>query len=188
MGRKKIKLGYFLHSAEQSTKLKLLDKAFPNEGYAVYFKLLEKIARDGDLCLHVSEAEIEIFAYDWRLSEERLLKIINKAVDVGLFDKDSWDLEQVLLSHEFNDQNRAQINRKNRDTSDHEYKRHKNYIFQRDGYQCVYCGSTSRLSLDHILPLSRGGSNDPDNLATACLTCNLSKSDRTPEEWKGGQS
>jgi hypothetical protein len=57
-------------------------------------------------------------------------------------------------------------------------------IFERDGYACIYCGSTNRLEGDHILPLSRGGSNAFENLATACKRCNLAKGSRTPEEWR----
>lgn len=37
----------------------------------------------------------------------------------------------------------------------------------------------------HVMPISRGGSNDPENLATACAPCNRSKSNRTPQEWRG---
>lgn len=59
-------------------------------------------------------------------------------------------------------------------------------ILTRDNHTCIYCGSkTTPLYCDHILPASRGGSNEPDNLATACESCNLSKGDRTPEEWLG---
>lgn len=57
-------------------------------------------------------------------------------------------------------------------------------IYTRDGFKCVYCGSTENLTLDHVQPSSRGGSNKDDNLATACLSCNCSKGARTLEEWR----
>ncbi|NJR41179.1 MAG: hypothetical protein HC781_22980 [Leptolyngbyaceae cyanobacterium CSU_1_4] len=55
-----------------------------------------------------------------------------------------------------------------------------------DGYATYFtCGSTQNLTLDHVIPLSKGGSDLPGNLACACLQCNSSKSDRTVQEWKG---
>lgn len=48
-------------------------------------------------------------------------------------------------------------------------------IFKRDAYQCVYCGSTENLTLDHIIPLVGGGSHTELNLVTACRHCNDSK-------------
>jgi hypothetical protein len=59
----------------------------------------------------------------------------------------------------------------------------RSIIFERDGYACAYCGSDKRLEGDHILPLSRGGSNAFENLITACKPCNLAKGSKTPEEW-----
>lgn len=59
-------------------------------------------------------------------------------------------------------------------------------VFKRDRYRCVECGATNkdtRLHIDHILPVSCGGSNELDNLQTLCEECNLAKSDRA---WKGG--
>lgn len=58
----------------------------------------------------------------------------------------------------------------------------RNRIYRRDGHKCVYCGSTKNLTLDHVIPKSRGGSNDWVNLVTSCFKCNLKKADRTPEE------
>jgi 5-methylcytosine-specific restriction endonuclease McrA len=61
-------------------------------------------------------------------------------------------------------------------------------VFERDGFRCVYCGCSSAemtLSLDHKLPRSRGGEDTEDNLVVACCPCNVSKGDRTYEEWKG---
>jgi hypothetical protein len=52
-------------------------------------------------------------------------------------------------------------------------------VFKRDGFSCAYCGATpldSKLQVDHIIAVSNGGSNDIDNLVTACQPCNIGKS------------
>ncbi|WIG60449.1 MAG: HNH endonuclease family protein [Ktedonobacterales bacterium] len=57
-------------------------------------------------------------------------------------------------------------------------------VFARDNYTCQYCGAHGvSLQCDHVMPVSRGGSNELTNLVTACKPCNLSKHDKTPEEW-----
>lgn len=57
-------------------------------------------------------------------------------------------------------------------------------IFERDNFTCRYCGQVGgALECDHVFPASRGGSSDPENLATACFACNRAKHDKTPEEW-----
>jgi hypothetical protein len=48
-------------------------------------------------------------------------------------------------------------------------------ILARDGGKCHYCGSSHDLGLDHIVPRSRGGAHDDDNLITCCRSCNTSK-------------
>ncbi|TAF33039.1 MAG: HNH endonuclease [Cytophagales bacterium] len=55
-------------------------------------------------------------------------------------------------------------------------------IFKRDNHQCMYCGSRKELTLDHVIPRSRGGNSGWLNLVTACHTCNSRKGNRTPEE------
>src|SRR5690606_31185675 len=47
---------------------------------------------------------------------------------------------------------------------------------------CVYCGGEAD-TVDHMLPVSRGGTRDRDNLAPACWACNQEKADRTVAEW-----
>lgn len=56
-------------------------------------------------------------------------------------------------------------------------------ILERDGAICCYCGSTDDLTIDHVTPLARGGSNDLANLVVACRICNSSKGARLLEEW-----
>jgi 5-methylcytosine-specific restriction endonuclease McrA len=55
---------------------------------------------------------------------------------------------------------------------------HRKNIFIRDGFQCQYCGSSDSLTVDHILPQSRGGGWTWDNLVTCCAKCNNAKGDR----------
>lgn len=58
-------------------------------------------------------------------------------------------------------------------------KRVRFEIFKRDAFQCQYCGKhppNCILHVDHVIPLSKGGDNDPSNLITACDSCNLGKS------------
>lgn len=59
------------------------------------------------------------------------------------------------------------------------------HIFVRDRFRCQYCAkkfAPFELTLDHIEPRSRGGSDEPENLATSCVPCNQRKGSRTPEE------
>jgi 5-methylcytosine-specific restriction endonuclease McrA len=55
-------------------------------------------------------------------------------------------------------------------------------VLRRDHHSCQYCGSTRHLTLDHIIPLSKGGKHSWDNVVAACERCNQTKGDRTPEQ------
>lgn len=62
----------------------------------------------------------------------------------------------------------------------------KSRVLHRDGYRCAYCGSApediSILTLDHVVPRSKGGQTCYENVVTACAACNQQKADRTPEQ------
>lgn len=53
-------------------------------------------------------------------------------------------------------------------------------IGNRDGFLCHNCGSTDKLEIDHVIPLSRGGTNDDGNLQILCKSCNCKKHDKLP--------
>ena len=66
-----------------------------------------------------------------------------------------------------------------------EVKLTRRNVFARDRNRCQYCGkrfATSELSLDHVVPRSRGGRTTWDNIVCACFTCNVRKGGRTPAE------
>lgn len=51
-------------------------------------------------------------------------------------------------------------------------------VFARDNHRCQYCGSERHLTVDHIVPRSRGGGDSWENVVTSCAPCNLKKGDR----------
>lgn len=85
-----------------------------------------------------------------------------------------WDVPSVIRLTQYIDVR----SRRNKVTNRHR-------ILARDHYRCQYCGKRGTafdLTLDHILPRSRGGRTIAENLVAACPTCNGRKGDRTPEE------
>lgn len=58
-------------------------------------------------------------------------------------------------------------------------------ILDHHNHKCVYCGATEkRLTMDHLMPISRGGEHTKDNVVPACANCNSRKHDKTPEEFR----
>ena len=55
-------------------------------------------------------------------------------------------------------------------------------VLARDDYTCVYCGSKSNLTIDHVFPRHRGGETTWENVVCSCLKCNNKKGSRTPQE------
>ncbi len=66
------------------------------------------------------------------------------------------------------------------------YKNHvpfsKKNVLIRDNFKCLYCGSTKNLTIDHVIPVSKGGKSSFNNCVTACRPCNSIKGNRTPSE------
>lgn len=81
--------------------------------------------------------------------------------------------EQKRIAHEkrrAEQQFYARFNRVRR-----EAQIHLPALFERDGKQCKQCGCTDQLTIDHVIPLARGGSNELDNLQILCNKCNSRK-------------
>ena len=57
-------------------------------------------------------------------------------------------------------------------------------ILRRDEHQCQYCGNRKQLTIDHVIPRSRGGKHIWNNVVIACALCNGRKGNKTPEEAK----
>ncbi|EFN55944.1 hypothetical protein CHLNCDRAFT_13740, partial [Chlorella variabilis] len=59
-------------------------------------------------------------------------------------------------------------------------------VMLRDRYSCQYCGSSRELTIDHVVPQSKGGGNTWSNLVACCASCNSKKGDKSLEQlrWK----
>jgi predicted restriction endonuclease len=79
--------------------------------------------------------------------------------------------EAGLIDHP---KSRKKSSRRSAAISQHKRK----MVYERNQYRCVTCGSFKDLSVDHIIPASRGGSDDIDNLQTMCIPCNTKKGAR----------
>jgi len=82
-------------------------------------------------------------------------------------------LPEVIVLTDFNDCVRPEVRLSRRN------------IFVRDRHVCQYCGrrfARAELTIDHVVPRSRGGRDTWTNLVLACMACNLKKRNRTPEE------
>ena len=67
-----------------------------------------------------------------------------------------------------------------RDT--HRRKITRRAVFARDDWTCQYCGSRTQLTVDHVVPRSKGGGSTWDNIVAACAPCNRRKGDALPRQ------
>src|SRR5881394_3443409 len=63
----------------------------------------------------------------------------------------------------------------------HRRKITRRAVFARDGWTCQYCGSRSNLTVDHVIPRSKGGPSSWENIVASCAPCNRRKGDNLPE-------
>ena len=64
----------------------------------------------------------------------------------------------------------------------HRRKITRRAVFARDGWTCQYCGSRSNLTVDHVIPRSKGGQSSWENIVASCAPCNRRKGDRLPRQ------
>ena len=55
-------------------------------------------------------------------------------------------------------------------------------VFARDGWACQYCGTRTTLTVDHVIPRSKGGASSWENIVASCAPCNRRKGDMTPAQ------
>ena len=98
-----------------------------------------------------------------------------------LLERGRWELRSessslarhLHVAHEAND---------HRPRDAHRRKITRRAVFARDSWTCQYCGSRSNLTVDHVVPRSKGGASSWENIVASCAPCNRRKGDRTPRQ------
>lgn len=134
----------------------------------------------GDLDPEYSEGFEQDLADYLRITDEQWIEVRNLFIEKKLIERHKNGFKVIYGEGVVGGNDRPPA---------HEWRRLRSLVFERDNYTCSYCGERGvMLECDHIIPISRGGGNSISNLTTACKPCNLSKRDRTPDEWLGGKS
>jgi 5-methylcytosine-specific restriction endonuclease McrA len=135
---------------------------------------------------HVLEQSIVVFSQNYlpisRVNIRRaiVLLLTGKAEPLAMMNVPVWKVRSPSQVIEVPEHIRLTIKGKERAWRVPPVNRRE--VLRRDHHTCQYCGSTHNLTLDHVVPLSRGGSHSWDNVVTACERCNQRKGNRTPEE------
>jgi hypothetical protein len=152
--------------------------------------------------LTIEQAADVMESLEGRLTGETLTPAIRKLMALGVSPQNLGEIVAAIVGDEVSFRTRASVAGRARETSiytprypgqqtsprlpDREWWPLRWSIIRRDGEFCRYCGGAEGgICVDHVVPLSCGGTNDPDNLVVACIPCNSSKSDRLLTEWKG---
>lgn len=136
-------------------------------------------------------------AFLLRVTEDELNVIIEELLYNGLLEED----DGIYSPHNWNDRQyksdssyeRVRKYREKRKSlglaAQNEFSKEKRKeIYKKDGNCCVYCNSKKDLTIDHMTPELRGGTNDISNLQTVCRKCNSDKRNMTHDEyvkWEG---
>lgn len=157
------------------------------EGYGFFWIIIEELAKSirTDFRIKATHIWLKKLARSLQIKDDsKLPRYLDGFAKLGLIDSSQWIADGIIFSQDFIDCNSAQINLKRRQSQMRRYTCHRDSIYARDNHECVYCGSRERLSIDHVVPLTKGGTNDFSNLVTACISCNSSKGAKTVDEWR----
>lgn len=168
---------WFRLYSEARTDAKL--ESLPDDMFRVWFKLM-CFAGEQPTRGFVEGYDDELLAVEVARGDVELLRAT--LIELSRLEIIAQDSASILISN-------GQCYKPERDAlrpSPSVWARLRSAVFARDDYTCRYCGVRgTQLECDHVMPVSRGGSNGLDNLVTACIGCNRSKRDKTPEEWAG---
>lgn len=171
---KKNNADYFSHESEMrnDVKIKALRRKFSHTGYAVWNYLLEVLTDAEGFTIRWEELDIELYAADFDLDASELTEIVNYCIQINLLQLTGNKLSCRSLRAKKKPLPSVRLRKAIR-------KEVVKYILKRDNYTCTYCGCRGvKMEIDHIVPVSKGGTNDIGNLTTACGPCNRKKSNK----------
>jgi len=136
--------------------------------------------------MQVLEKSVVVFSQNYlplcqiNIKRAVVLLVTNKAEPLEITTEDRWYISSPSLVVHVPQHIRLKIASRERTWKVPPVNRRE--VLRRDHYSCQYCGTNKDLTLDHVIPRSRGGRHSWDNVVTACSKCNSRKSNRTPKE------
>lgn len=95
---------YFPHYISDGKKMFIIESKFGNDGYAVWFKILETLAKTDDHWIDLQdESNLMFLSAKCRVSDEKLIEIIEAVVKLGELDDELWNQQKVIWCQKFND-------------------------------------------------------------------------------------
>lgn len=149
---------------EKLVLLWLADGAGGGGQVEIVFGLPDEIVQRATAYTGLSTREVERCLRE--LALDGLLFWIDEGLGIRLFPMSERSVSHPLNRREEWDRKRARVAPR---------------IFERDGHRCQECGATEEITVDHIVPISAGGTDDDGNLQTLCRSCNSRKGARLPE-------
>lgn len=151
-----------------------------------HLKTGENVLHEYDKLIWMSWKRESLHA-DYDRWDDEYLYLFEKSIKGETF----WDIHKIHSKETIDKMRRIYQKEKERIDyqSSYEYRRQKaciftnnpvtrRFVFKRDGRVCRTCSTSKNLTLDHIIPVARGGEDSMVNLQVLCKSCNSSKSDK----------
>lgn len=152
-------------------------------GFFIRSEAVTISSRRGAIAMQVLEQSVVVFSQNYlplcRVNIKRaiVLLVTNKAQPLGFTTEGGWQVHSPSLVIDVPKHIRLTITSNERMWKVPPVNRRE--VLRRDHHSCQYCGSGKHLTLDHVMPRSKGGSHTWDNVVAACERCNSRKGDRT---------
>ena len=152
-------------------------------GFFIRSEAVTISSRRGAIAMQVLEQSVVVFSQNYlplcRVNIKRaiVLLVTNKAQPLGFTTEGGWQVHSPSLVIDVPKHIRLTITSNERMWKVPPVNRRE--VLRRDHHSCQYCGSSKHLTLDHVMPRSKGGSHTWDNVVAACERCNSRKGDRT---------
>lgn len=152
-------------------------------GFFIRSEAVTISSRRGAIAMQVLEQSVVVFSQNYlplcRVNIKRaiVLLVTNKAQPLGFTTEGGWQVHSPSLVIDVPKHIRLTITSNERMWKIPPVNRRE--VLRRDHHSCQYCGSGKHLTLDHVMPRSKGGSHTWDNVVAACERCNSRKGDRT---------
>jgi len=195
----------------QDLKIRKIIRVYGDSATSILICILCMIYKDNGYYIKWDEDTAFIISEILNSDEEKISLVVSKAIEIDFFNKEVFLKFSILtsraiqknwikhtqfvpisfLDYEINLLGNIKIPKYKHSEKIRMYNHNVKQwykiikeVFKRDNYTCQYCGQVGgKLEADHIIPFSKGGSDEMSNLITSCRKCNRQKKDKSTNEF-----